>query len=124
MADKVDKRGQRVGQESSAEELHPLRKSLKKLRYSLESLSSLYPRKTVKRYLRPLKSLQKTLGAINDAAVALRLAEELAQERIDVAIGVAALARTEENASRDARQRLGKEWAAYRRQERFWRKQA
>jgi CHAD domain-containing protein len=35
MADKVDKRGQRVGPETSAEELHPLRKSLKKLRYTL-----------------------------------------------------------------------------------------
>ena len=119
MADKVDKRGRGVGPETSAEKLHPLRKSLKKLRYSLEFLSSLYPRKATKRYLRPLKNLQKSLGTINDAAVALRLADELAQERVELTIAVAAIARTDP--SRDARQRLAKEWAAYRRQERFWR---
>jgi triphosphatase len=121
IADKVDKRGQRVGSETSAAELHPLRKSLKKLRYSLEFLSSLYPRKATKRYLQRLKKLQETLGAINDAAAALRLAEELAEDRIDLTIAVAAFAKTEEDASRDARRRLAKEWAAYRRQKRFWR---
>jgi triphosphatase len=119
MADKVDKRGRGVGPETSAEKMHPLRKSLKKLRYGLEFLSSLYPRKATKRYLRPLKNLQKSLGIINDAAVALRLADELAQERVELTIAVAAIARTDP--SRDARQRLAKEWAAYRRQERFWR---
>ena len=119
MADKVDKRGRRIGPETSAEKLHPPRKSLKKLRYSLEFLSSLYPGKATKRYLRPLKNLQKSLGIINDAAAALRLADELAQERVELTIAVAALARTD--ASRDARQRFAKEWAAYRRQERFWR---
>ena len=119
MADKVDKRGRGVGLETSAEKLHPLRKSLKKLRYSLEFLSSLYPRKATKRYLRPLKNLQKSLGIINDAAVALRRADELAQERVELTIAVAAIARTDP--SRDARQKLAKEWAAYRRQERFWR---
>ena len=60
MADKVEKRGRRIGPETSAEKLHPLRKSLKKLRYSLEFLSSLYPGKATKQYLRPLKNLQKT----------------------------------------------------------------
>jgi CHAD domain-containing protein len=66
----------------------------------LEFLSSLYPRKATKQYLRRLKKVQKTLGVINDAAAALRLAGELAQERIDLTIAVAALARTEEDASR------------------------
>jgi hypothetical protein len=80
MADKVDKRGRRIGPKTSAENLHPLRKSLKKLRYSLEFLSSLYPRKATQRYLRSLKNLQKSLGIINDAAVARRLADELAQD--------------------------------------------
>ena len=101
MADKVDKRGRGVGPETSAEKLHPLRKSLKKLRYSLEFLSSLYPRKATKRYLRPLKNLQKSLGIINDAAVALRLADELAQERVELTIAVAAIARKTRAATRD-----------------------
>jgi triphosphatase len=121
IADRVDKRGRGVGPETSAEELHPLRKSLKKLRYSIEFLSSIYPQKATKRYLRPIKNLQKTLGIINDAAAALRLAEQLSQERIDLTIAAAALARTEDRASRKARRRLAKEWAAYGQQERFWR---
>jgi triphosphatase len=121
IADRVDKRGRGVGPETSAEELHPLRKSLKKLRYSIEFLSSIHPQKVTKRYLRPIKKLQKTLGIINDAAAALRLDEQLSQERIDLTIAAAALARTEDRASRKARRRLVKEWAAYGQQERFWR---
>lgn len=121
VANKVDKRGQCVGSDVSAAELHPLRKSLKKLRYSLEFLSSLYPRKTTKQYLRRLEKLQKTLGVINDAAMGLRLAEELTKERIDLTVAVAALARTQKETNCGARQKLVKEWAAYCRQERFWR---
>jgi hypothetical protein len=48
------------------------------------------PRTAAVRALRRLKKLQETLGVINDAATGLRLAEELAQERIDLTIGVAA----------------------------------
>ena len=62
------------------------------------------------------EDLQKSLGIMNDAVLALRLADELAQERD--AIPVAALAPTD--ASRDGRPRLAKEWPPYRRQKRFW----
>ena len=105
IADKVDKRGRGIGPETCAEKLHPLRKSLKKLRYSLEFLSSLYPRKATKRYLRPLKNLQKTLGIINDAAGALRLADELAEERVELTIAVAAIAGMTRAATRDKESR-------------------
>ena len=49
-------------------------------------------------------------GNHKHAAVALRLADELAQERVELTIAVAAIARSDP--SRDARQRLAKEWAA------------
>jgi hypothetical protein len=55
------------------------------------------------------------------ADTALRLAEQLSQERIDLKIAAAALMRTEDRASRKAWRRLAKEWAAYGQQERFWR---
>ena len=62
MADKVDKRGRGIGSATFAQELHPLRKSLKKLRYSLQFLGSLYSQKAIKRFLRPVKKLQNILA--------------------------------------------------------------
>jgi CHAD domain-containing protein len=121
MAEKADKRGRSVRPEALAEELHPLRKSLKKVRYSVEFLSSLYHGKPVRRFARPLKALQKTLGRINDAAAAVRLAHHLVQERIGLAAATSTLARIQEQASRDARKNLERERAEHRRRERFWR---
>jgi triphosphatase len=121
MAEKADKRGRSVHPEALAEELHPLRKSLKKVRYSVEFFSCLYDRKPVRRFVRPLKDLQKTLGRINDAATAVRLADRLVQERISLAAAMSTVARTQEHASRNSRKNLEKEWAEYRGQERFWR---
>lgn len=49
-------------------DLHRLRIALKKLRYTAEFLSPLYPRKKVRRYVKRLRGLQEQLGAINDIA--------------------------------------------------------
>jgi triphosphatase len=121
MADKVEKRGRGIASDSSPKELHPLRKSLKKLRYSVEFLSSSYSRKDVKRFLRPVKDLQKTLGAINDAATAIRLTGDLAEQRTELTLAAAALAKNQDQTSAEARQRLMKAWAKFERRERFWR---
>jgi CHAD domain-containing protein len=51
MTRKVAKRGRHLDK-ASREQLHALRKAIKKLRYSVEFLSALYPRKEVKAYLR------------------------------------------------------------------------
>jgi len=57
-------------------ELHELRIRAKKMRYAAEFFRRLYGRKPVKRYLGRLASIQESLGAINDSAVArLRLEE-------------------------------------------------
>ena len=58
---KVAKRGRHMDQ-ASRERLHALRKAIKKLRYSVEFLSSLYRHKQVKAYLGPCKDLQELLG--------------------------------------------------------------
>ncbi len=55
---------------------HPLRIALKKQRYAAQMLGPLYPRETRKPYMRALSRLQEALGAVNDAVVAQRLAEE------------------------------------------------
>jgi len=50
---------------------HRLRKHIKRLRYAIEFSSGLFERKHVKRYLKPLRTLQERLGAISDVLVAI-----------------------------------------------------
>jgi CHAD domain-containing protein len=105
-----------------ASALHPVRKALKKLRYGIEFVAAFYPRKDVKRYLRQLKGLQKSLGVINDAAVAIRLGEDLTRGN-PAALGarLAVLAASREQASRTAKRKLDRQWDAFRQQGPFWR---
>ena len=119
---KVRKRRRAVQPGASASELHPLRKSLKKLRYGVEFLASLYPKKPVKRLVKRMKALQQSLGVINDAATATRLAERLAGGgHLELGVPVGALARSREGASRAAMRKLGKQWADFQAEDRFWR---
>ena len=77
VARKARRRGRRI-RRRSGEELHDLRKSLKKLRYSVEFVSGLCGRKRARAYLEACKELQEELGAINDAALAAEMAGRLA----------------------------------------------
>jgi triphosphatase len=49
---------------------HRTRKRVKRLRYSVEFVASLYPDKDVKRYLKDLKPAQESLGQYNDLMMA------------------------------------------------------
>jgi CHAD domain-containing protein len=60
-----------------AGERHQLRIQIKKLRYAVEFLESLFSGNAVKPYLAALKRLQDSLGAMNDLFVARTLTEEL-----------------------------------------------
>jgi CHAD domain-containing protein len=61
--------GQAIDEDSPDESLHRLRIQGKKLRYSLEFFSSLYPSKEMKQLIRQLKNLQNNLGLFNDLSV-------------------------------------------------------
>lgn len=61
----------------TAEKRHALRKSVKKLRYSVEFLGSLYDTKNVKSFLDHCKEAQEVLGKMNDARTMVVLANEL-----------------------------------------------
>lgn len=61
----------------SDEERHRLRITLKKLRYTCEFFSSLYPKGRTRPYLKALKSLQDELGHLNDVVVAEDLLDSL-----------------------------------------------
>lgn len=59
-------------------ERHAARLAAKKLRYAAEFFAPLFPRKRARNYRRALAVLQEELGLWNDAAVAARLAGEIA----------------------------------------------
>jgi inorganic triphosphatase YgiF len=75
----VREAGRDVGELDDAER-HELRKALKKLRYGVEFLGELYPRRAVRRYRRPMQRLQRRLGDLNDLVAAAALADQLRRE--------------------------------------------
>ena len=109
---KVARRGQHIARRGDSE-LHALRKATKKLRYSIEFLAPLFRHKQVKAYLRRCKRPLKQLGALNDAVVAVALAEQLGGERQpELAPAVAALAGWATAQQAAARHYLPKDWQA------------
>ncbi len=60
---------------------HRLRIAAKRMRYATEFLSSLYPQRQVRPFVRALTALQDSLGKLNDASVAQGLLRELAQRQ-------------------------------------------
>jgi triphosphatase len=61
----------------TAEQRHALRIAAKKLRYTAEFFSGIYPRKVTRRYIQALSHLQDELGILNDQVVAEHLLTEI-----------------------------------------------
>jgi triphosphatase len=118
---KVPRRGRRIG-EATDTELHALRKSLKKLRYGVEFLGSLFPDQERHRFQHRCEALQGTLGAVQDAAMAVALAEALAEgPRIDLAPAIGLLAQAASRRRGDALHDLSDDWQDFLAEPRFWR---
>jgi len=66
---RVINEGKVIGIHHSAEALHELRKSCKKLRYLIEVFQSLYANPALKRLVNSIKTLQENLGELNDLHV-------------------------------------------------------
>jgi triphosphatase len=110
MARKVAKRGRKL-EDASREELHKLRKSIKKLRYGFEFLAPLYPPDKLETVLKPCKKLQELLGRVNDAAVTPALAEQLIEGgRADLAPALGVLADWADARGKKALGRVPKQW--------------
>ena len=108
---KVRHRGRRIAK-LDYEGLHKLRKSLKKLRYGIEFLAPLLKEEDTKRYLHRCKALLKHLGALNDAVVAVKLAEQLGGERQpELAPAVSALAEWTDDRRSKIRRDIEDAWA-------------
>jgi inorganic triphosphatase YgiF len=117
---KARKRGNDIAQRGP-EELHALRKTMKKLRYGVEYLAGLYNSKEVKRYRRACEGLQEVLGTINDAAATDRIAAKLAEKgRPDLVPPIGALAKWNEARRRKACSHLDKAWKDFRGAAPYW----
>ena len=81
--DLLDRRRRKVRKRSrhfvrlTPKERHRLRIAVKKLRYTVELLRSLYPQRDARRYVNSLKPVQDELGHANDVRVAYGLVIEL-----------------------------------------------
>ncbi|MPM89214.1 hypothetical protein SDC9_136322 [bioreactor metagenome] len=60
---------------------HRTRKRVKRLRYCVEFVASLYPVQDVKHYLKDLKSAQESLGQYNDLMVAEALFQDMVKRK-------------------------------------------
>ncbi|MCC7015850.1 MAG: CHAD domain-containing protein [Rhodospirillales bacterium] len=77
--DKIAAAGRRID-EMSEKERHRLRIRIKRLRYTVDMLESLFIRRRVGAWLKALSDLQDTLGALNDIVLGRRLLDKLAAE--------------------------------------------
>jgi len=109
MLSKVAKRGRHVD-EASREQLHALRKAIKKLRYSVEFLSGLNRHQQVRAYLDPCEELQELLGTVNDAAVTPVLLERLRESGEGLVPAINAVAEWATMRGEKVRHHVSKPW--------------
>lgn len=120
----VRKQGQDIAELPEAG-LHDLRLAIKRLRYTADFFEGLYPRKKVNAYRKHLVVLQDQLGYLNDVAAVERLLRELAGAGRDQAPSAWVYAGGvtvgwHHHAAIVAKQRLGKDMAAFLRIDPFW----
>jgi CHAD domain-containing protein len=102
---------------AAPEARHATRLAAKKLRYAAEFFASLYPRKKTRAYRKALAALQEELGAWNDAAVAARLAAQIAGPQSPAAAALEGWAAAQ-GASRS--EALADAWAKFAKARPFW----
>jgi triphosphatase len=93
---KLAKRFARSGRQldtADATQLHALRILAKKLRYSAEFFADLYDKKKARSFIAALSKVQEVLGQMNDAAVAHRLLDGLAEHQQAVVLEAVTLCR-------------------------------
>jgi len=120
---KADRTSRRIRLDHAAE-LHELRIALKKLRYPLQMFRDAYPKGLRKSYMALLSTLQDKLGAVNDAVVAQRLADDAAAGTGDNGMRLSGFVsgyKAAEAAS--AACEIEAAWAAFSETQPFWRQE-
>jgi CHAD domain-containing protein len=118
------KRGRKLDQDATPDELHALRRQAKRVRYTSEFFTSLY-RKPALRFAKAITKLQDVLGAQHDAFVAADTFRRLAREgRVEMSMATAfAMGALAERSEWQARSATRKAVRAFRRtQGKPWRR--
>ena len=102
------------------EQLHALRKSVKKLRYGAEFFAGLYPPRQVRRYLKRMERLQALLGTLNDAATTALLLEHIPAKGWKDGPSPDALDAWAQAAARRGASHLDRAWRRFEETEPFW----
>ena len=118
VADKVATRERKLT--ADPDTVHALRKSLKKLRYAIEFVDSLYPCKIVRAFLTPCKDIQDVLGCANDLVVTHKLLSVLLGENAALAPAIEELSGWLSHRERMAIDALPKLLRRLRQDEPFW----
>jgi inorganic triphosphatase YgiF len=120
----LDRRHRRVMQLGQPEMLveleayHSLRLACKKLRYTAESMAPAFPPRAANRYISLLAQMQKSLGGLNDAAVASLRLDSLPPGRAERARTV--VKRHLQAVADNRLDLLAMQWAAFCEAEPFW----
>lgn len=88
------------------ESRHRTRKRIKRLRYCVEFVASLYPAQDVKRYLKDLKPAQESLGQYNDLMVAEALFQDMVQRKQKLWFALGWIANEKESVLQQTQQHL------------------
>jgi len=115
---KAMRRGRHLGS-LGTDQLHDLRKALKKLRYACEAVSPLFIPKPVSRYLGHVRHVLGELGCINDAAVTAALVEAM-DGRTEFAAAASDLLRWTRAGRHTGERHLRRRWRKLRHAEPFW----
>lgn len=100
---------------------HPIRVALKKMRYGVQLFRGLYPKDVRKPYMNAMTDLQRSFGAVNDAVVAQRLANELAEGAGNEAMRAAGFMTGFFSAkAEDAARTMDEDWQRFEQETPFW----
>lgn len=106
------KRGKKLAG-ASDDARHRVRIAAKKTRYAAEFFGALYPKRTVRPYVKALSRLQDELGWMNDAAVAERLLAELVADNAALADGAGFVRGYLAGRTEQARASLRRHWKRF-----------
>jgi len=119
--DRQWKRVRRAGRGLSklpVEAMHELRKDCKRLRYTAEFFTPLFPERPGRRFVKRLAALQDELGSLNDGAVAAGLMAHLGRAEQGYAAGV--VGGYVAASAAPSRAQIGRAWKRFQRAAPFW----
>ncbi len=102
-------------------ERHNVRIALKKLRYASDFFQALHARKRVRPWLAAMSELQDMLGRLNDATVAAQIADRIAADDPEAALGAAVIAGWYSHRLQAVEARMVAAWRAFAAMPPFWR---